>query len=258
MVSCNKFDYYIMENQRRFWNRVSPFYDALYASPWSRNEDNETGRWLAQAINGRSFVRILDIGCGTGLGYRLVKQCSDDFEYVGVDISEGMIDQFKAQLTPSDANKVTLHVSDAQLLRTILARQSFDFVLMTNAAASYTGSPTRLLGTIDFVLRDGGFAFVSFLNRSSLRRCLRGRTGVAESFQTRGLEGCIEGVRVLTITEAELRARCARRGLSVIWVRYQSALGGVAESDLLQPAERAFMLVAPRLGHLINVLARRG
>lgn len=68
-------------------------------------------------------VSILDIGCGTGILYELLKDEKFDFAYTGVDLSDSMIEVGKKRYPGID-----LRVMDSENLE--FANKSFDVVFM--------------------------------------------------------------------------------------------------------------------------------
>lgn len=238
------------------WDQVAPEYDRLYSGGWSRREDEQLALWLREISLNRP--RILDIGCGTGLGYRLLKIALPNLSYTGVDISAGMLEQFHAWLNSSDdQQRVKLYNLPAECVSEHFAGQTFDLVILTNTAGSYVRTPTILLKNCRDLLAPSGALFASFLNRNSLRRSLSRLVGPIELFRTRGATAQNSAVRAITVSESELRRRCERVGFRVEWIRYQSVLGGVVENDLAIGAERFMSRLLPQMGHSINVYAVR-
>jgi ubiquinone/menaquinone biosynthesis C-methylase UbiE len=243
---------------RRYWNRISKDYDDFYVDRFSQQEDAQSKRWLAEAVHSRAKLRVLDVGCGTGLGLALLPIETAQIEYTGMDISEGMISQFQAKVDLMHRDmKVTLRVGDARQLDRVFPANSFDLIIIINAAASYVGTPTQLLKNSRVVLSENGALFASFLHRFSLRRLLAGKAKPVERYNTRGADEVLQGVRALTVSQNELKKRCMRLGLQLDWIRYQSVLGGVWENDIAASIERVAIRVAPGLGHTINLLAHK-
>src|SRR5262245_33278377 len=79
--------------QQSYWDAISDRYDQLYMAQWSDLEN----RWVQRRL---SFVRtlpaptVLDLGCGTGLGLRIIRRLNRYAHYVGVDISAQMVGTF--------------------------------------------------------------------------------------------------------------------------------------------------------------------
>src|SRR5437879_5241714 len=102
---------------RNYWDAVSKHYDEFYAHRYSQREDREVQKRLVEAIGQCDKPRILDIGCGTGLGLKLLMTELKEFSYVGMDISEGMISQFRSKVGPMPQGiNVDLRVADARYI----------------------------------------------------------------------------------------------------------------------------------------------
>lgn len=245
-------------SRKAYWDQVSPEYNSLYSGAFSRREDARLQYWLESAIDFRKKPRILDIGCGTGLGLFLLRRISSNFSYVGIDVSEGMLSQFRSRIARSPVGiEVDLIVCDAHDIERLFEAQRFDVIIMINAVASYLGGPTRLLRRTRSVLAENGLIFASFLNRHSLRRLLRRERSVIEIYNTRGVDGGLQGIEAITIERRELEIRCMRSGFSPRFIRFQSVLGGVWEGRAATSIEAVVEQIAPSLGHTINLLAKK-
>ena len=82
---------------------------------------------LRQTFHARR-VRILEVGCGTGLTLDFLRKSSRDYALYGLDVSETMIGQAAAK-APGAANRPRLSLGDADKLP--FAPGSFDVVLST-------------------------------------------------------------------------------------------------------------------------------
>ena len=151
------------ERNIAYWDDIAPDYDGLYSSKWSQLENEQVTQemeWLRELPN----CQLLDIGCGTGLGYAICRSLSHTIQYTGLDISPQMIAQCK-QRWPS----VPFLVGTMSDL-TPFESESFDVVLSTLSSFSCSNAPGKTASEIHRVLRPGGRAFVTALNRYSLRR----------------------------------------------------------------------------------------
>jgi len=104
------------------FDRVADIYDQTRGLPHGVPEQI-ANRIVAVTASTRE-TRFLELGVGTGrIALPLVQQ---GYSYTGVDISEHMMDQFRAKLTP-DATNLTLLNGDVTNLP--LADQSFDVAI---------------------------------------------------------------------------------------------------------------------------------
>lgn len=231
-----------------YWDDVARSYDGLYESPWSAFEDDIQRSRLRPLLDRSGPIRVLDIGCGTGLGYELAKSISDDLIYVGVDSSSGMLSVFKEKHP-----NVELYCMDASLIIDKFGDANFSVVLGLNTAMSYCGDPFDMLMKVKQVLRPGGEAYLSYLHRYSLRRIVRWKCGKTEVFSTRGAPKELGQVESQTICKEGLLDNIKRAGMSLSQMHYQSVLGGVYEGAAAIPVERLLSRMFPKLGHSISV-----
>ena len=70
------------------YDRLAPNYDSRYDTPEGRAEDQEIFGLLSPYEAGS----VLDVGCGTGLALEYLDVSKDD--YVGIDPSQGMMNEF--------------------------------------------------------------------------------------------------------------------------------------------------------------------
>lgn len=97
-----------------------------------RREGTKNGRyyskeWLRTMVRklqkSRKKVKILDIGCGTGILYEVLKEEKFNCDYTGIDLSESMVDVGKKRYKGID-----LRVMDSEDLQ--FNDNSFDIVFM--------------------------------------------------------------------------------------------------------------------------------
>ena len=242
-----------------YWDAIASKYDDYYQNKWSQLEDCQLQRWLRLLLTGaRPSARILDIGCGTGLAYRLLHTELASLNYVGFDVSQRMLSQFADWISDNAKDcQIELLEGRAQQIRNMFSPSTFDFIWSTNTAASFCGSPTMLLHACSNLLRDGGWVFLSYLNRTSLRRTLKFERSIVEVFRTRNSDFQLGGVRAVTVSAHNLKRRCGRADLQRCKLVYQSVLGGVAESPPLYPLENYLSRHIPSLGHSIALIAQK-
>ncbi len=91
----------------------------------SRNGKYYSKEWLRQMAKEipKKRVSILDIGCGTGILYEVLKEEEMDFTYVGIDLSESMIEVGRKRYPGID-----LRVMDSEKLE--FPDKTFDVVFM--------------------------------------------------------------------------------------------------------------------------------
>jgi SAM-dependent methyltransferase len=108
-------------------------------------------------FTGRSFGRVLDIGCGTG--DRLDVFRSKGFETYGVETSDSA-DYGKEHLN--------LNVSKGNLFSVRFPDRFFDIVTLYNVL-EHTHDPMRVCDEIHKILKDDGFLVIQVPNKNSLQ-----------------------------------------------------------------------------------------
>lgn len=125
-----------MSDVAEFYDRVAPLYDVAYMRPVDVAEDLLVGSVLDRYIDGTSFV--LDVGCGTG--HLLSITAREPEYYVGIDISDGMLDIARARYGDQfhKMNMMDIPWDEGQ----------FDVVACINEVASYAPDFDALVGNL--------------------------------------------------------------------------------------------------------------
>jgi SAM-dependent methyltransferase len=119
---------FMVDKIKRFYgNRLSSGHsDGARAVGWA-NEENQTKRFsVLTQIGPLNEKHILDAGCGLGDLYAYLKQHYRDFQYLGIDITDQMIEQAHAR-----HDEATFIVSDILYFEA----QAFDYVLASGLFA---------------------------------------------------------------------------------------------------------------------------
>jgi SAM-dependent methyltransferase len=235
------------ERQRRYWGAVSERYDDLYRSRWSRLEN----AWVASRL---SFVgslvspTVVDLGCGTGLGYRLLTGLNPTIRYVGVDISPDMT-RF------ADVPGGRLIIGDMTDLSP-LEDGGVDVVVALFTSASFAFRTTELLAEVSRVLRPGGHAYLSMLNAASPSRATRRAVRDGE-YRTRGDRVAGPGAPVRFFRIPEITRLVDEAGLTTVAVAGMNAASGSWEVPSLWHVGRLTAHLAPVLAHTIDIHIRK-
>ena len=108
-------------------------------------------------FTGRSFGKVLDIGCGTG--DRLDVFSSKGFETYGIEISDS---------ASYAKDYLKLNVMRGDLFSASFPDRFFDIVTLYNVL-EHTHNPTRVCDEIHRILKDGGFLIIQVPNKDSLQ-----------------------------------------------------------------------------------------
>jgi len=243
---------YWRAHQTEYWDRVAPKYDSLYSTAWSKAENQQVIEQLRQLQCLRTNSSVLDLGCGTGLGYELCSQAvTNDLEYFGLDISAEMIEICNQKWTGGQFLVGTM--SDLSAFKS----ETFDVVISLFSAFSYAEEPENVLKEAHRVLRPGGELFVSYLSRYSLRRIIRAKFNDIEYYSTRYSTHNLS-VPAFVYSHREIKPILNEIGFT-IKARYgQGLFSGVLEQLLLWKLDSSLAFFLPELCHLQNIYAKKG
>ena len=147
-----------------YYDHIAQDYDALYLDRVSIAENQLISDMLAQALP--PAPAVLDLGCGTGLGFRLTSGVRPACRYVGIDISTEMVRRAAAIHEPHDCCEFL--VGDmADLSR--YEEKSFDAVISLFGSFSHALQPEMVCGQVFRVLKERGVAIMMAYSRFSLR-----------------------------------------------------------------------------------------
>ena len=134
-----------------FYDRISSFYDELFVShAVHANTMNEIIRSVF--AHRTDSVKVLDLGCGTGLVSR--KLAADGHDVTGVDISRRSL-----QMLPHGNTNITGIQAEASALPIKAAR--FDAVVCLGAWRHF-GDPSTVTAEISKILKRNGICIVGY------------------------------------------------------------------------------------------------
>jgi len=236
------------DHMPKLWDLYAHLYDAVVGlAPYE-----ELLHEVAELVDARPGLRVLDAGCGTGaLADRLAERCPD-LIYVGVDSSKAMLTRARARRAWPAGFAFVEGDLDAVLARDV---DGFDRVASVNVIWALA-DPGATLARMTLALRPGGH-MVHATPRLGFRadvivwRHLRARRGWALARAVLGLPSLLVGglLNLLLVAQSALRARGpgARRRFSEAGLVALLREGG-AEPRLVRRcyAGQAHLLVAAR------------
>jgi SAM-dependent methyltransferase len=232
--------------QRSYWDSEAPGYDGLYTDPWSRMENQRVISTLGW-LRGVERPSVLDLGCGTGLGYELCRSANSDIRYTGLDVAPAMLDRLREK-------HPGLPVIVGPMERvSSLVDGTYDAVVSFYSSMSYAISLDVVLAECRSVIKPGGHLRVSVLNRRSLRRILHGRLGDYELYRTRHSSSA-------NVVEARCYGRSSvatigrRLGYELVRMDGISLLGGLLERRGLWGWDQRLATRASGLAHIVDYL----
>ncbi|MFA7467493.1 MAG: class I SAM-dependent methyltransferase [Desulfotomaculaceae bacterium] len=136
-------------------------YDSWYGPPSGRVVDRIEKEAIYAYLEPRAGMKILDVGCGTGL-YAL-DLAAKGLDVTGVDISRPMLEQAGAKAKHAGLD---VHFMEADALQLPFKDQSFDAVLSVTALEFAPDLSTALSEALR-VLKTGGRLVLGLIGRGS-------------------------------------------------------------------------------------------
>ena len=235
--------------QVRYWDSLAAAYDSLYVSEWSLIENGVVRQhlsWLA----GIEEAKVLDLGCGTGLGYEICHAINATIEYTGIDISPSMIEICKKKWP-----KGTFKLLSMDNLSGV-ASDHFDVVISLFSSFSFSDKPRCTLPEVYRVLRPGGMTYISLLSKWSLRRLLNRHLSSIEYYYTRNsVEEFV--VPAWVFSKKEVVRLFNWTGFKSCHVQGLGIFSGLFERPYLWSLDQRLSNFFPDLTHMLTVTAEK-
>lgn len=146
-----------VQHVAQVYDAEAPQYDGDYSDPTTLACDALVMERIREVLQSFSTstnrpVRILDVGCGTGIVPRSIPELQGNrFQYSGIDVSEGMLAEARRHLpTNVDLRQADMH--DAQFIEDT----SIDALLSIYGPFSYSLEPERLIEEFARTVRPDG------------------------------------------------------------------------------------------------------
>jgi ubiquinone/menaquinone biosynthesis C-methylase UbiE len=167
--------------RRRYYNNTGDSYESSrYADAHMdgyRDFRNQTLLSILQDNFGSTNLRILEVGCGTGLTLQFLSRTSRDYSLFGIDLSDTMLQQ-AADKADALENAPKLSIGDADRLP--YADKQFDVVFATRFIHQFShAAKQQLWREFKRVTRSNGLIVLEFYARPyhHLRYYLGGKKG---------------------------------------------------------------------------------
>ena len=236
----------------QYWNLCANEFDSLYTSRWSQLEDRRVTE-LLRALDLVANPVVLDLGCGTGLGLRLLSRAQVVCHYHGIDIAPKMIEQFRTD--ESIAHSLELAVAD-------MATYNWDrvpgpdLVMSVFSSMSYSEARWDSLRRIASHQVPGGKMLLMALSRFSLRRLLTLDLADAGQVGTRG-STFKQSVRAYYETPRTMKAKLSGMGYRVLKLIGDGPLSGMWEAPGVWRLNDRLGRIAPRFSYTLISVAEK-
>lgn len=173
---------------KNYYNGLAAQYDELYTDPLSTAENFMVRDMLFELLpKDKSKIRMLDLGCGTGLAFKLLnpllRKINIELEYTGIDISDEMINKAKEI---NRSKNCDFHVMDMNYLNKI-DNSEYDCVVSLFGSFSHATDYEKSLKEINRVTKQAGKIFLMTYSRYSIRNIadyfLRGKKSAMDFYQ---------------------------------------------------------------------------
>jgi SAM-dependent methyltransferase len=235
-----------------YWDEVAAGFDSLYTSRWSQLEDLRVVGYLRSLALKPNPV-VLDLGCGTGLGLRLLGEAEVSPHYHGIDISPKMLKAFSADR--STAQSVTLTVADLDSYEWTSAAAP-DLIMSVFSSMSFCDDRWAALERLARHQRPGDKMFLMALSRYSLARLLHLRIGRHGFCRTRSAtsRSC---VRAYFDTPSSMRRNLEYMGYEVAVLDGDGPITGLMESRPLWRMNSSLGRALPGLSYTLIAVAEK-
>ncbi|MBS1520693.1 MAG: methyltransferase domain-containing protein [Bacteroidetes bacterium] len=232
-------------NNKEYWDIMAIEYDQLYLDQWSNLENRFIGAEMEKLnLNG---CRILDLGCGTGLGYSLCAK-NDNIDFIGLDCSIEMLKQFNKNYPL--VKLINASMSDLSQFDS----GYFDVIISTFTALSYADDIGLTIAQMNRILKPEGKVLLSVMSKWSLRRLLNFKFGKKEHYKTRKSKHK-KYTYAWVFSPKEIKKLFLKYNFKNIDVRGYNAFSGIMilQKPWLWPTSRKLGKLLPFLSHELIV-----
>lgn len=232
----------------KYWDEIALQYDTLYTDQYSRYENEYISEKLLLTVKNK-YPRVLELGCGTGLGFRLLGPKSN-MNYWGIDTSTNMLTVAKRRFPGA-----TFHNLD--MLKLDQLNQKFNLIFAINGVGSYNKEHELLLEKCYGSVLPGGKVLLGFLNRFSFRRIIKLQFSKEEKLHTRNWAPSKSCEKQYLTTKKTLRQMAKNVGFLNIDVTAYGFFGGVWQSPFAAKLEPHFSHLSSIFGHALIIVAEK-
>lgn len=160
-----------------YYSEVASYYDEDAGLGFEARADGNRSlerirRDFRKITDGYPFTCALEIGCGPGFDIHWFASRYPGREFVAVDISQGMVDLAAARIDRDNLSNARVSRSDERHLVEMFGKERFDLVYVYFGALNTVENLDAAAEEIRMLLKPGGFAVLTFVNKWYLRELL--------------------------------------------------------------------------------------
>jgi len=234
------------KQQFQYWNSEAEIYDSLYLTKWATAENKLHQDAIAKVLTDSKVVRVLDLGCGTGLAFEFIVSVGRVVEYVGIDISPSMVTEAKRKHPGVEFQECDFENYMPE------NRRAFDLILATFGSLAYTEDLEESIRRTSKLLRSGGVVVATLFNSTSLKQRLARTRSVVDMSPTRHSKKKMGAPHHLTSIE-DINSLLLKYGFRILDMEPFSVFGGVCEIPLLWRLDRLIVKMFPSLSYMYMI-----
>lgn len=149
------------ERVRQYYNQESSVYLDFYKKTWAEYPEQAIRlNFIVKILKQKKISNIYDVGCGTG--GPMIKMLNNNIKAEGGDFADQMVEQGKKEIAQAGYNPKLISRIDLEDKKT-LPKKKFNSVLALGVFPHLLNQ-RRGLKNINYLLKKGGSAFISFRN----------------------------------------------------------------------------------------------
>lgn len=156
----------LVSESERYYDSVAMGYDRLYMDAISQAENEFIQKQILSSLPPAGSLSVVDLGCGTGLGLRLLRDDKRVSKYTGIDVSTNMLNI--AQILSLPDGETQFFNQDMSNL-SFAHTDDYDMAISLFGAYSHLTNIREAIQELHRILRPGSSFFVMFYSRFSLR-----------------------------------------------------------------------------------------
>ena len=182
-----------MQGSKAFYNRIAPIYDFLLSATFAlaRFDEEKFRAKMIQKISDLSpDTPILDLGCGTGRNFHLIRSLLGNHKIIGIDISDRMLELAENKANKHGITNIDFIENDVTNSKEIMAKIGGEYAVISSLTlsviwsnkAAVEGFLSLCANAKCFSIMDGNWRIGIVPFKSNLVKMLSVPFGVASTY----------------------------------------------------------------------------